>query len=750
MLKQFSPATMTAMAGAALMIAHQVAGKAVRDSFFLSNYPASELPKMMMAAAAVTLVMVLLFARAMGRLGPQRLVPAGFLLSMIVHGVEYRMMPGNPALWSVLVYFHIVAFGAILLSGFWSLMSESFDPRSAKHLFGRIAGAGTLGGITGGLMAERIAAAFSPNSVLLVLAVLHMLCCGVLGFAQFSTYGHPGPEPEKAISPKELFRKAPYLGATAILVLAGTSSAAILDYLFKAGAGAAIGRGAPLLRFFAIFYTCTQILTFISQTFLAQRSLQRFGIGRTISALPLGVGGGALVTLLAPIFPVFTLFRLFESSLRGSFFRAGYEILYTPVPAAEKRAAKTLIDVGCDRAGDAVGSGIVQLMLWFGPSFIPSGLLGAIIGLTITGAWAASRLDTAYSGLVKQRLIDRAVELDFDEIHDSTTRSAIAPAPAARAVSTATFPPVQAQAPDKVVKAVAELRSGDRGRVLAALSEIDRLSPVIAAQLVSLLAWDEVSDAVRRALQLDPSAITGVLTDHLTNREDVEFGIRRRIPRILALCDSQLAVHGLLAGLEDLRFEVRFQCSRALDSLLQRRPDLKVPAEAVYAAVEREFHVARPIRDSRRLLDTRDGSDPNAFLDEILQERADQTLEHIFSLIASVLPREAVKIAFRALHTDDPALRGLAVEYLDSVLPDHVREGLWALTDTKPPAHAQDSIQDLLGELLCAHESLLLKMNGGKAPERPQEDVPSPADADSGCRPLRHDGIADPQPNRQV
>lgn len=715
MLKRYSQTTLTAMAGAALMIAHQVAGKAVRDSFFLSHYPASELPKMVIAAAIVTMLMVLLFARAMGRFGPQRLVPSGFLLSAVVHGIEYRMMPGNPALWSVLVYFHIVALGAILLSGFWSLMAESFDPRSAKHLFGRVAGAGTVGGIAGGLMAERIAAAFSAGSVLLLLAALHLLCCGVLAFARFSTCGCPGTESDTAISPRQLLRRAPYLGATAILVVAGTSSAAILDYLFKAGAGTAIGKGAPLLRFFAIFYTCTQVLTFISQAFLAQRSLQRFGIGRTISALPLGVGGGALVTLLAPVFPVFTLFRLFESSLRGSFYRAGYELLYTPVPAAEKRAAKTLIDVACDRAGDALGSGIVQLMLWFGASFIPSGLLGAILALSITGAWAASRLDAAYTSLVKQRLIDRAVELDVHEIQDSTTRSAIAGAPVARAIATARLAPAQAQTPDRVLKTLTELRSGDSGRVLAAIQDIDRLTPVVAAQLLSLLAWDEVSNAAQRPLQSAPSSITGLLIDHLTNQDEVEFGIRRRIPRILAQCNSQIAVHGLLAGLGDLRFEVRLQCSRALDCLVQRRPDLSVPAAAIYAAVERELQVARPIRDSRRLLDPRDGSDPNAFLDEILRERADQTLEHIFSLFASVLPRVAVKIAFRSLHTDDRALRGLALEYLDSALPGQVREGLWALIDTKPAAHAQDSGQDPLSELLRAHESLLVKLNNEMA-----------------------------------
>jgi hypothetical protein len=499
-------------------------------------------------------------------------------------------------------------------------------------------------------------------------------------------------------------------------VLAATSSAAILDYLFKAGAGSAIARGTPLLRFFAVFYTFTQVLTFMGQTFLAQRSLQRFGIGRTISALPLGVGGGALVTLLAPVFPVFAVFRLLESSLRGSLYRTGYELLYTPMPAAEKRAAKTLIDVACDRAGDALGSGIVQLMLSFGASFIPSGLLGAMLGLALTAAWAGSRLDAIYSGLLKQRLIDRGVELDVDEIQASTTRTLIGPAVVSgTATAIAPIAPAQTVEPDRVVEAITDLRSGNSRRVLAAVSEIDRLSPVLAAQLVSLLAWDEVSDAVRRALRLGPSSITGVLIDHLTNGEEVEFGIRRRIPRILARCDSPLAVHGLLAGLADLRFEVRFQCSRALDSLVQRRPDFKVPADVVYAAVMRELQVARPIRDSRRLLDGRDSSDPDAFLDEILRERADQTLEHVFSLFASVLPREAVKIAFRSLHTDDSALRGLAIEYLDSVLPDQVREGLWALIETQPPAHSPDSSQDPLAELLRAHESLVVKINIGKS-----------------------------------
>ena len=73
-----------------------------------------------------------------------------------------------------LVYLHLVGFGAILLSGFWSITNEYFDPREAKLYFGRIAGAGTIGGVVGGLLAERGAALFGVDALLLLLAALYL------------------------------------------------------------------------------------------------------------------------------------------------------------------------------------------------------------------------------------------------------------------------------------------------------------------------------------------------------------------------------------------------------------------------------------------------------------------------------------------------------------------------------------------------------------------------------------------------
>jgi hypothetical protein len=45
-------------------------------------------------------------------------------------------------------------------------------------------------------------------------------------------------------------------------------------------------------------------------------------------------------------------------------------------------------------------------------------------------------------------------------------------------------------------------------------------------------------------------------------------------------------------------------------------------------------------------------------------------MEHVFSLLAIVLPREPLKVAFRSLSSEDRVLRGLGFEYLETALPD--------------------------------------------------------------------------------
>ena len=195
----------------------------------------------------------------------------------------------------------------------------------------------------------------------------------------------------------------------AVLVLLGTMSAALLDYLFKSSAAAAFGKGPALTRYFALFYTANQVLSFAVQTFLTPVALRRLGLGRTVGWHPAAVAFGAGASLLGPQAIMAPLARGLELVLRGSFLRSGYELFFTPVPPREKRAVKTFIDVGCDRMGDAFGAGVLQLLLLLGPQQAVTPILLVAIGFAVISIWITTRMDAAYVDVLEHGLLSRAV-----------------------------------------------------------------------------------------------------------------------------------------------------------------------------------------------------------------------------------------------------------------------------------------------------------------------------------------------------
>ncbi len=710
------------MCGAALLISHQLGGKAARDGLFLSRFTAADLPKIVALAAVVAILLGLGFSRLLSRYGPARIVPGGLLLSGLLHAAEFVLLPVNPEFTVTFVYLHIVGLGAVLLSGFWSLSSELFDPHEAKRRFGRIAGAGTAGGILGGLAAERTVALASSEALLILLAGLHIAAA----FVAFTLGGSVIPVQDKPpeaglMSARRAFAQAPFLASLAILVLLGTTSAALVDYLFKSGATAAFGKGPMLTRYFAIFYTAAQVVTFLVQTFLTPLALEKLGLGRTVMSLAVTLCGGSIGALYVPTYSVVAGLRAGELVLRGSLFRSGYELFFTPIPAANKRAVKTVIDVGCDRLGDALGAAALQLFILLGPVYARTEILLFTAALAACSIWITRRMDRAYVGVLEHGLRNRAIELDINEVEDSTTMSVVMRSLELPAVKST--PPSTSSRPVTVplesgLDLLQRLRGGDPASVRHALANLTRPEPIIVPQLIRLLAWDEVSEAARQALLRCHDKNIGQLTDVLLDDQQ-DFAIRRRIPRILARCHSPRAIEGLIASLDDPRFEIRFQSSRALDYIRQHQPDLVFSEDRLYPIVERELSVSRPIWEGRKLLDERDASDPTFnYLDDILRERANQSLEHVFSLLATILPREPLKTAFRALHSDDRLLRGLGLEYLASTLPPAIYTKLIDLTGQGASLAPERDKQAVLDELMASGNSLVFEFKNKSNPDR--------------------------------
>ena len=711
-----------------MMLAHQVAGKAARDALFLSQFDPSHFPVMVMVGSAISIAGGLLNSRILQALTPARMVPWAFLGSGTLHFAEWSLISGPyRSAVIVAVYIHVVGLGAIVLSSFWSLLNERFDPRSGKQYFGRIAGVGTLGGIFGGLAAERFAVLLPSTAILVFLGSMHLLC-GCVSFLLVRRSRNVAPVEQRqqhgdvervTLAAWPIFQKSKYVQMLALMVVLGTTTAALLDIVFKTQAATLIGRGPGLLRFFAIFYTAGQILTFLVQVLATRKWLEKLGLARGVGSLPTIVAAGGIGALVFPTFPVLVVTRSLEIILRGSIYRAGYELLYTPLPVQQKRAAKPVIDVVFDRLGDVLGGATSQIFLALGGAFAVKGILLVAVGLAGVGLFITRLLEKLYIRVLEKGLVERAGEVDVSPADEfmasslllktlSIKRSSISHPlePVRREPETETQPP-RPVISDPVLQRLAELRSGNIEQVRRTLAGIERLDALLAPQVIALLAWDEIAPEVIPLLRASAGQIAGQMVDALLD-ENSDFAIRRRIPRALAGSNDLRAVEGLMRGLNDSRFEVRFQTARALDVILQRHPEFRPSRQTVFAIIERELSVGKGVWENRRLLDRRQSGE--TFLDDVLRERTQLSWEHLFTLLALILPREPLKVAFQALHTDDRFLRGLSLEYLDSVLPPSLRHVQTIFEAAEIHTTETAAPEEVAARLMKAQETVTLKL----------------------------------------
>ncbi len=176
-------------------------------------------------------------------------------------------------------------------------------------------------------------------------------------------------------------------------------------------------------------------------------------------------------------------------------------------------------------------------------------------------------------------------------------------------------------------------------------------------------------------------------------------------------CVSQRAADGLLLGLDDLRFEVRYQCGRSLAAMFQRNPALVFDRERIFAVVVRETNVGRPIWESRRLLDEVEAPPGEPFVDEFVRNRAGRSLAHVFTLLTLVLPAQPLQIAFRSLHTEDAQLRGTALEYLEGVLPAPIRDRVWPYLEVRGPVSRRARPQEeIVADLMRSNHSIMVNL----------------------------------------
>lgn len=415
---------MVATVAAAVLIAHQVASKALRDAWFLGHHSASELPWAMFASAVLAIPFALFVGRWMTKVGPARATAHLLLVHTGLFAMEWLLAPTLPELVSWALYLHVGALGPLVVSAFWSIINERFDPRSAKHFMLWISGGATFGGVLGGVLAERISRHLSIDFLFALLATISLATAFSLW--RVGTVHDGCTPPSSAPSAYAIIRSNGYLKAVGTAIGLTAIMGTLLDYAMKAAADASFGSTTELMSFFSLFYTFTGLATFFVQSATSRGTIRRWGVVGALSTLPLAVlAAGAIATLFAQFWTL-VLVRAAQSILENSTFRSAYELLYTPLRPNQKRSTKPVLDVVFLRAGDVLGSAVLFAVVPWWSTQTPVLCVALAMGASVLLLGVVRSLHRGYVRTLGERLRDGQLDLESPGGLEPAVRDSVA------------------------------------------------------------------------------------------------------------------------------------------------------------------------------------------------------------------------------------------------------------------------------------------------------------------------------------
>ena len=357
----------------AVVAASFLLARPIRNALFLKQYGPYALVYVYASVPVVLSVFVAVYARVAARFG-YRMVAVGTLIffssNVLLFWYAFRFHADAIAVrgslaWYVpgAFYVWVNCFGVIAPVQAWSFANLLFDTRQARRLFGLIAVGASLGSIGAGLLARVLVRPIGGAvNMLLVLAGLILSAAVIVSIAYMQL--HVGGPARRTRVPKHplgdsLRRVAatPYLRLIAATVFLVAITTQWVTFQLNLVASERLADNADaLVRFFGTFNFVLGSVSFVLQLALVGPALRRFGLATTILVLPVALATGSFTIVLMPALWSVVLNSSLDQGLRFSLDKATYELLYLPLPPAQRAQIKAAIDIVVSRVADAVAA----------------------------------------------------------------------------------------------------------------------------------------------------------------------------------------------------------------------------------------------------------------------------------------------------------------------------------------------------------------------------------------------------------
>jgi AAA family ATP:ADP antiporter len=348
--------------------------KPVTRGLFIEKLGAENLPWVQFGAGIVIGLIMQTYTRVISAAPRRWMIPmtlAGIVVGMATFFVLFDSFPTNRAV-AVGFYLFGLIVGILLISQFWTLANDVYDPRQAKRVFGFIGAGASLGGFAGAALTSTVVERIGTNSVLLVSAATLAVCTLTVatvvrrepgaGRSDASQTGE-----ESGVSGSEalrLLRSSRHLQTIAMVIGFAAIGAGIIEQ--QLNMAAAESRGAEnvdaVTAFLAQITAYLSIIGFLVQVVLTSRIHRFLGIGFALMILPVVDSVTGLLMLFNGALWTAGFARILDTSLRYTVDKTTREILFLPLPVDTKYQAKPFIDVTVDRVAKGAGA-LVLLVL---------------------------------------------------------------------------------------------------------------------------------------------------------------------------------------------------------------------------------------------------------------------------------------------------------------------------------------------------------------------------------------------------
>src|SRR5688500_6386685 len=155
--------------------------KPLSKSQFISSLGADDLPYVTFGLGVLIGVIMQGYTRLIAGVSRRWMIPVtqvGIAGVLVLFWLLFTFVGAN---WVAVAFYVAVSILAILLiSQFWTLANDVYDPRQAKRIFGFIGGGASLGGATGGGLTAFLVGSVGGRTMILIGAVVMFLCLAIV------------------------------------------------------------------------------------------------------------------------------------------------------------------------------------------------------------------------------------------------------------------------------------------------------------------------------------------------------------------------------------------------------------------------------------------------------------------------------------------------------------------------------------------------------------------------------------------